>query len=54
MQTPITITGPSDVCVTPETNRPGGIGSVPTSSTCTQGSRDQSTTLRRPARSGYP
>ena len=43
MQTPTTVTGLSDVCVTPDTNRAGGIESTPTSSTCSHGSLDQST-----------
>ena len=29
----MTVTSPRDVCVTPDTNRPGGIESIPRSST---------------------
>ena len=37
IQTPITVTSPTDVRVTPDTNRPVGIESFPTSSTCLPG-----------------
>ena len=49
IQIPRTMISPTEVWVTPDTNRPGGIESIPTSSTCSQGSRDQSFTLRRPS-----
>ena len=45
----MTAASPREVCVTPDTNRPGGVESIPRSSTCSQGSPDQSMTLRRPS-----
>ena len=54
IQIPMTVTEPKDVRVTPATKRPGGIESSPTSSTCTQGSLDQSITFRRSSLTTYP
>ena len=45
----MTAASPREVCVTPDTNRPGGVESIPRSSTCSQGSLDQSMTLRLPS-----
>ena len=49
MQTPITVTSPSDVCVTPDTNRPVGSEALPDLSTSRHGwASDHSTTFRWP------
>jgi hypothetical protein len=47
MQTPITVTGPADVSVIAEMNRPGGKSALPKSSTFVHSRFDQSRTLRR-------
>ena len=54
IQTPITVTSPTGVCVTPDTNRPGGSDSLPRSSQCSHGSFDHSRTFRRPSLIEYP
>ena len=41
------MTSPNGVRVTPDTNLPGGIESTPKSSTCSHGSLDHNSTLRR-------
>ena len=49
MQTPMTVTSPTPVWVTPDTNRPGGSDTWPTASTAFQHSLEHSRTFRLPS-----